>query len=27
VADLLARAEAADEADVPDGLSIPEELA
>src|SRR5271165_6003003 len=27
VADLLARAEAADEADVPDGMSIPEELA
>src|SRR5271170_4344068 len=27
VADLLARAEAADEADVPDGVSIPEELA
>ena len=27
VADLLARAEAADQADVPDGMSIPEELA
>src|ERR1700746_1309899 len=27
VADLLARAEAADKADVPDGMSIPEELA
>ena len=27
VADLLARAEAADEGDVPDGMSIPEELA
>ena len=27
VADLMARAEAADQADVPDGLSIPEELA
>ena len=27
VADLLARAEAADEADVPDGMSIPDELA
>jgi hypothetical protein len=27
VAELLARAEAADRADVPDGMSIPEELA
>jgi transposase len=27
VADLMARAEAADEADIPDGMSIPEELA
>ena len=27
VADLLAKAEAADQADVPDGMSIPEELA
>ena len=27
VADLLAKAEAADQADVPDGMSVPEELA
>ena len=27
VADLMARAEAADQADIPDGMSIPEELA
>jgi hypothetical protein len=27
VAELLAKAEAADQADVPDGMSIPEELA
>ena len=27
VADLLARAEAADQADIPDGMQVPEELA
>ena len=27
VADLLAKAEAADQADIPDGMSVPEELA